>query len=784
MPIGNYLRITIGDNHVEVNDIKSLPVSIDYSLEDSVNFQNKKSSESFDVTIPATLNNDITSNTFRNANIEDLTTNKIYKSFQKAVIEANGYEFLVGKAFLKKAIHSSVPISYSYNFLGDNADWLITLKEKTLYDFLNHISFVFDKPTIQASWSFDGTNENLPYVFAPVRYRFPMGDYILVDNNRVPQDDNVLPEYLKPSISKYFILYWAFKSIGYKISSQFLDTEYFRRQVMPWTWGNFLDSGSEKLESHKFLAKSTEDKYFEADRGADGKIDDYVDLDVSNISTDGAFHNNDDYSYSSISKEMRWEYTEPDYGKLSATFSMQIYYEVAISGNNSDMNVHVDWFINGVLKESDEIVVANSSIIGTIRPIGTQEIFFNTADHVDFIELGDVVSAKVHVRLYRDKVAINDVCHVRLNVLQFQLDYFRIPLGGNVEFTSYAGFKNRNIIDFLAGVIDEFDLSVNTDSTNKIVYIEPTHEYSLTTNPADKNDGYFKNDFVDWNGKEDLSKEWELENYSDQQREMIFKYKDDNNDGILKLIQDRNINVLAQGKYILPNRFASGQYIRTNRFFSATMHYEAQQWKDIGTGANAGITPQIVCIIPENVSNTSQSESDNTFEPKSCYYKGYVNGAGAWRFDGTVLQNYPFMFAVNYQPGGENDPVLSYSDENINGVIAVGLLKRFFWQRIAITRNGQRYLGWFRLKNVDVSNNIHREFKSYMGQKWELIQIKGFKPLTEESCTCLLYKWSPIIEEDYNNTYPTESSVSDNILVGEFDIKYSQLKCLFSDIPK
>jgi hypothetical protein len=267
---------------------------------------------------------------------------------------------------------------------------------------------------------------------------------------------------------------------------------------------------------------------------------------------------------------------------------------------------------------------------------------------------------------------------------------------------------------------------------------------------------------------------------------MTIGYKDDTNDGILKLIQDRNVNKLAAAKYVFPERFQAGSKTRENRFFSPTMHYNVGQWKDLGTGANTGITPQMICIIPENVSNTSESSSENTFSPKSVYYKGLVTGAGAWRFDGEVLQTFPYAFAVNYQAGGEADPILSYSDENINGVKGIGLLKRFYWQRLAIMRNGQYYNAWFRLKNIDVANQIHREYKSLNGQRWELIQVKGYKPLVEDSTQCLLYKWSPVSQKDYDATFPGNDAVLNNLLppVGSSDIKYARLIALQSDIPK
>jgi len=254
------VRVYIDGNLVDLKSTDSLPILISYRMEDPLDFQKKKSNESFGLVIPASLNNDKISNTFHNPGIEDLTPDQQYRSFRNALIESNGSELLVGKAILVNAGHDTKPADYEYDFYGGNGDWVIDLKEKTLYDFLKHITFEFTKEVIEDSWEFDGTSEALPYVFAPVRYAQAMesGYRNYVEDPPPFVDDwNMTPSYLKPSLSKYWILYWGFKSIGYRIHSDFFNTEYFRRQVMPWTWGNFLYSDGTKLDELKFLAKST-----------------------------------------------------------------------------------------------------------------------------------------------------------------------------------------------------------------------------------------------------------------------------------------------------------------------------------------------------------------------------------------------------------------------------------------------------------------------------------------------------------------------------------------------
>jgi hypothetical protein len=790
MPSSNrYLRLTIGSKQVQISDPEQLPISIDYALEDVDNFQNKSAAQALGINVPATLLNDIAANTYRSADIMDLTDGNVFRGSQDFVVDENGNEILIGKAFLKSATHDSRPKDYLFDLYGSNASWVIDLQDATLFDFLQQINFDFTKEGIIASWDYDGTDPLLPYVFAPVRYREPMGGTFLDASNVVQAiDDNMLPVYMKPSLSKYWLLFWGFKKFGYRLSSGFLDSEYFRRQVMPWTWGNFLGSDGTLLDTHKFLAKSERDIYYSTPNGHHTF---FWDLKLTTASP-GFVNNPGDFSYDAPAAEVSWTYNTPDYGILEAGFHLQIDMDARLNGMASIMIIQVFWYKMGVQQgDPDTIVKIGSINLGTSG--GDSDRNIKDIYRKITVEPGETVSAKVWVDSRRSKF---DFANVTANVLAFEIEYFSTPLGGKINFQNFIGFKKYKFLDFFRGVIDEFNLSLNTDAVNKIIYVEPTHRYSITDDLTDLNDGYFKDDFLDWNGKEDLSKEWKMTNYADYNRELGFQYKNDSNDGILKLVQDRNINTLAAGKYVLPPRFTKGTTKVENRFFAPTMHYEVDQWKSI-----TGVSPQMVCMIPENIANTSNSASDNTFTPKSCYYKGVVSGVGGWKLDDDTHLDFPFMFAVNYMQGGENDPILSYSDEKISDgsgayIIGKGLLKRFYWQRLAIMRNGQFYDTWFRLKNVDVSGQLHREYVSYKGHRWELIKISGYKPLQEESTTCLLRRWAPISIDDFNNTFPSVDNVlATNVIILPNpntddptdsylkDLVYARLVCLPKDIP-
>lgn len=795
MPLSKYIRVAIDNDDVDIPSTENFPIVISYKLEDKENFQSKKSSEAFDVTFPATVKNDQISNTFHNPGVDDTTPNNSYRSARNVMVESNSHELLIGKALLKNAKHNDRPLQYIYDFYGNNGDWIIDLKETTLFDFLKQINFTFTKQKIIDSWLFDGTDETLPFVFAPVRYGQPMDTRKVIVQQLQPsggfpivpvlvdvvvselKDFNMKPEYMRPSLSKWWIIYWAFKSLGYKIQSDFFETEYFRRQVMPWTWGNFLYSDGTRLNNLDFLAKSTETVSV-----LNTDFTGFLDVKATNESLNGAFDNNGVYDY--VSPEMKWTYLPAfNYGKLEATFHLNMAV-TAVATANSDVELRVQWFKNGVrvlgLHDDNgngtELVNLDAQLVGRLDFIGQVDDFFTS-----IVDPGDVISAKIYLHTFHSGAGI---ARIHASVDEFGLDYFRIPLGGQIDFQNYTALKKYKFLDFIAGVIDEFNIAIQTDPINKVVCMEPMHDYSLDNNLGQKQGGYFNGKYIDWEEKQDLLKTSDLDLFNDSERELIFKYKDDNSDGILKVVQDRFVTNLATGKYVFPDRFKAGKKEIVNRFFSPVMHYEVNQWK--GLGIDAGAAPQMICLVPENVSNTSRQEAQNTFEPKSAYYKGLDYSVG-WVFDDEEQNSFPYMFAVNYKAGGENDPILSYSDEKIGPstapVVGKGLLKRFYWQRMAILRNGQVYDTFFHLKNIDITNFLHREHIVCRGQRWELVEIKNYMPLKEESTGCFMRKWSPIAEIDFNNTFPAADNVLDiSPILGAFDIKYSPLKCLFSDI--
>ena len=201
--------------------------------------------------------------------------------------------------------------------------------------------------------------------------------------------------------------------------------------------------------------------------------------------------------------------------------------------------VDVHWFKNGspVINLNtglnfDNLVSADATYItlGGGQFAGDSTVFFSA-----LVDPGDVISARVFLHMFKSTFGNADVL---LRVAAFKFDYFKTPLdqSAKINFADYTFLKSYKFTDYLKGIIDDFNLSFNTDPVNKVIVIEPTHDYSTQHDQSQKRPGYINGDFVKWDKKQDLSKKSKVSLYSDGNREMIFRMKEDSSDGCFNIV--------------------------------------------------------------------------------------------------------------------------------------------------------------------------------------------------------------------------------------------------------
>lgn len=788
MPTTQYIQLTIGGRLFDVPTSDDLPVTIDFQMEDEDNFEQKKGATAFDIVVPATLDNSEAMNTFFNPMSEDLSPDNFLKDVQPFSMVAGGNEFMVGKAILKRARKTNVPKDMEVDLYARNGDWAIENSELTLHDVVTDQTHIFDLSTatvpgvIDTSWNYDGSTEGEEFVYAPARYR-----------NTFSESDTDIPlAGLKPAFFKYWLLYRGFKMAGYKVVSNFLDSEYFRRQVMPWTWGSFLYIDSPELDVLKFKAKlRTGICHFNISTNGTftHPMDSGDNFYIDNETTDGAFDNAGTYDYLS-GTFMRFTYLpslHAQFGDLQ--FIMRFYSQMSYTVTyGSDLTIDILWALNGTLVQLTNLLTVSAGPIGSMINV---DAVLQTTYLSPPMTSGDVLTARIVIGSNVGVTALASEIDVNFSVgslygeTYLEMIGFKTPVGGIVDFKKHIGLKNYKWLDLFRGVIDEFNLQFQTDSIGKVVYIEPTHQYSLDSNPIASNPGYYSGALQDWTEKQDLNKITTIENYADYDQVFKIRYKNDENDGMYKLVSDRYKTNITEAMYQFPTRFKKGTREMENRFFGGSMHYKHEAFKSI-----TGISPQLMCLIPENISNSSNPSSESLMLPKSAYYKGLVDRDvyGGWSLDGVDTYDLPFMFAVNYFQGGEDDPILTYCDQKIDPdgtpVKGMGLFKRFFWQRFAIMRHGKRMISSMALNNSDAMDFLQREYKIIGEGKYQLVAINGYRPLINDSTECTFWLWWPVSQEDYNNTFPSDNSVMHGIPdINTIDPKYTPLICLHSDIP-
>jgi hypothetical protein len=773
----NYIELYIDGTKADIDPNGNIPTTT-YQLEDEQDFEQKKSAEALGIEMPSTLVNDQIHNTLHNPSVIDNTPDQRNDNFKSLRYIANGDEIFIGKYLAQSAVKKNGrPEKYRGKAYGLNGDWLIDLMEKTLFDFINPRQHIFDANTIIGSWGFNGRNEAADYVYAPVRYRKPFGDYpepTEEDPDPQPLDDNVLINDMKPSISIYWILWRGFKSVGYRIVSQFMDTDFYRKSLLPWTWGGFDFMDDTRWEPLKFLAAQAASQRFEGDHD-----DVFPDLDIKADGTiPGTYDNNNLFTYtnsaSTIPHMMMWQYpTSPanlNLGKVRINFSVELSWAYKVQ-QNSDASLYEFWYKNGAQVDMQQVYSesAGAGVGQGKEGAGFTEMFYET----DMVP-GDWIGTRPRIHLNQTTLGF---ARQDLYVQSFKINFIKLTDGSTIDLrNNYPKFKTYKWLDLLRGEIDLFDLLIQTDPIRKEVYIEPAHGYDINGTPYP---GYYNRKQLDWSQKIDISEPSNFELFSDYEREFVFKFKDDSNDGGLKKVQDRNQTTIGMSKYVLPERYKTEKKEQENRFYSPVMHYNHEKFKYI-----TGTAPQLIAIIPENISNTSSSESENIYNPKRVFYKGNVTGYGGWKFNGNNYTTLPFMFAVNYKPGGHTDPVLSYSDQFIGGVVAKGLMKKFFLQRMAIFRNGRRYNPiYVMLNNYDIGNFLHRESIIIDGLEYMLTSINDYNPIEPDSTACSMWMFMPVSTVDANNSYPSIQSLQNGGTSNSFDVKYWAHLLLTSDIP-
>ena len=615
MPNTPYLRILIDHQDAEIGERGELGLKLGYELELDSDFSTKSASTVLGIRLPACKVNDRIFNTFHDPNVLDQSGSERFTNPRPCSIIVAGVELLTGKALLQSAGHTRLSEDYEINCYGQNGDWTINMQDLTLWDCLNPNPHNFSVGVVESSWTnFDTAGDGSDdFVYAPVRYRQP---FTYTDANGITHgnDDQCNLYHMRPAISIYWLIVRAFQLLGYSINSNFFQSTYtnggrvipyFRRLVMPWTWGNFFDITGQVLSGLFFKAAGqtcitpmlrppgstyptayygsytgdwnaatslwgtpgTPTTNYVFSRVSGGN---YYNFNMVNVSPPAGEDEFGNYSFVAATGAMVWAFNPPTPllpylgSNLTLNFEMALIAQTESAAGTS-MRVWVECTktsaVGGVAVTTlpyEGLDQGSGGIRGDLRtqvPFNFQIANCNVGDTLSF-------RIKYNNQTGGDTLRIASSCWLNQNpspdgypsyILSYSTFAFvgiEITPGSPVHFRYYDKFRNFKFLDLLRGLIDLFHLSINTDPLTKCVTIEPTDDYVLPD--GTKKPGYFSTARLDWTRKQDLSKTNTLHLYSETERQLDFSFKGDGSDGACNIWAQRYRGIYLNNKLINP----------------------------------------------------------------------------------------------------------------------------------------------------------------------------------------------------------------------------------------
>ena len=744
---------------LDVSDHSEFPLALTFQISDLKDITSTSGDFSKTFKIPATKNNNKILKQQFNANIEYVGEPLSFG--RKCRILVNDFYSLDGHIKITGiGGHGESPAYYDCVFYGNNLSWAKDLDGKYMNQTFadghglwgsSGNQLTYDKSSIMATWSQEHSEtDTSPLVYPVVSY----GDY---NSDGMPYTIQLL-DYKDdhfnntPLVAKGYYGYYdvqgsygtplpasdwrpalwvkttfeaIFSKIGYTISSDFMNTDMFKRLV--WLLPNFkYNNPDERYLEYGIEYKWVTQRNRTFDAGSTTVTEDY-----SFGFEDGALDENDaDTHYTGGSRQVLGfntvtnpsasgynvqlvldnnsrlstsnnEITIGEYGYYVIRFPvMQTKVASLFKGGSQDEAVYeLDCCINIEIKT----VGQNSwNIIAQIeKTLEPENIHgFHNVDNVKYsftdwentpsfttegsiwLNKNDKIRFTKGVRLTNTSSSSQNFDVTVLwratgaSDLQISLDPEKVWYGQTYDLDKVIN-KEYKQVDFIKGVAHAFNLTLTTDEVSKIVYIEPFDTFYKTYEHA-----------IDWTQKLDRSKEikdvWQK---TDLKREVVFKYKSDSKD--LK-VQDRGeryfnkIHDESPYQEILSDAFEKGRTTFENPFFAGT--YNAQ---DSDAGGRITNRPAYSGCLWETTVSAGSSRANTPkgfdFLPRLLYWKKYSPTSAVdagmqvevqtWKdtsqrvipdasqaiVSGTILSNV-FPQATSCNKHDINSPVLSYGN--------------------------------------------------------------------------------------------------------------------------
>lgn len=597
---------------------------------------------------------------------------------QPARVEVNGISVLSGVAQLDEVAasgvrHGRAGAEHKVALFGNNATWFADLQDKLIRDMGMIPEHDFTYTEFAAHDNPDPDTDTWGYFLVRTT------DWQLLNNVRWSDHQPFL--FLRP------LLIEAFRQVGYQFNSDFFDTDFGKRLMLPALFRPYPDN---VLQDFVLL------------------VMDQNNATSVNIST----HTHITLTGTSFLSDAGGNY---DTGTGYYTVPMSGYYICGVQ--ESDLNYSHRIRINTVLQSA----FTDPCEIG----IGEQgRVYLEEGDQVDLAVLSNQPTA--------------GFCF-----LYIKPDFGPFDEGTGVRFSLY-GNPAWKVSDAVLGLTHAFGLVWDTDFDAQTVRAEPRDRYKTSQQPdvEEYNEGFYRiAERDDLTQRVDLSKDAAVKSLNSEKERYVLSWKQDSNDGNAEQMDGESVLKIFDGKYTFPSgRFQKGESRAENPFFCKTVHILDNYVKN----ATSTVTPQIPLILKNPyLEGNAYGEERGDFGPRLLWFAGRREGVdGIVNFEDFAAYDFPAAFMVNFNDTTGLDPSLSFGDELLfDGTTeAPGLLHRFHLQRLKRIEVGKMVSEWIRWSELDILSMDFR-VKILIGDALYLLQkVNGYRPLVGGSTETELLK--------------------------------------------
>ena len=706
------VRLTIGGNEIDLFDTDKLRLAVTRSIDEIQKTEKSNASRSKTIVIPGTKRNDLALGFGQDVNsVTAISQNQK----PDAVLEVGGTIIIEGFARATKRVIKNSENTHEYHLIliGDNGEWKHSINGLNLRD-LDYSEFdhVYNKANIDDSELTDSSGGPLTkpdIVYPLINYGGTLDMPHPVQSNRDLHTVRIKNRF--PAIQKRSLLLKIFNNAGFKIKSDFIDSDFFSRLYMPFTREALIHPESFRTPL-QFRVGSTSEQIAE----------------MGGKQTAPFFDNGDNYS---------------DVQVLIPSFL------IANNGFFHAYTVPEDSMMNFILQTSHSKIgtgfsggfSGNSNEIGILRPDGSDELYQSAVP--DYPNGQPQIRFKVRHETgmqFWPKGTLVIAKFFQPNTESIESDTFfsnEVLLGvqeGN-DLDMNINLPDIEQIDFVRALRDEFSLMIDTNLTTREVTIEP-------------HDDFYTTKAIDWTDKLDKAKDEEIEDLNGELAKTLnYAFRNDSKDEVVEQIRLQDNVELASLDVENSNKFVEGTQTIGNGLFAPTF---MDVWPYVGL-----FTAKVPRLNQDVVDFPSLSIQSTDFLPRSLYYDGIITlpDGEQWNWEGVNRSDYPYMYSVDEEK--DNDNSLYWN----NTRRSVGLFQKYHRNRFEIRDKGKLYTAFFNLNDTDMSNLDFRVPIFVVDTYYLLNKVENYDPLSNvttkvELITAININIKAIIDELTDPVFP------------------------------